>query len=231
MGQAGTMTTATVEDGLASALPYGRVLTNLLGPIQRGFLVLNRWFIAPLARCGLGWLIGSPLTGHIMVLRMHGRRSGRVRDVPLGYVIRHGAVYCVAGYGTMTPWFQNLVHDPLVEVLLPTRRFRGLATSVDDQSEWLGAYRALMASFGVVGRAVVGDINRIDDAELLARHRALPVVRIRPAAGEPPVIAGAFDPGGRGWLIPLAITTVSLMLVSRGADRRRRLAARIGSSR
>ena len=62
--------------------------------------------------------------------------------------------------------------------------------------------RALIASFGLVGRAVVGDISGLDDATLLARHRALPVVRIMPADGERPLGAGPFDPGGRGWLLP-----------------------------
>jgi deazaflavin-dependent oxidoreductase (nitroreductase family) len=173
-------------------------MRRLLRPLQRGFRVLNGGFMAPLAHHGLGWLVGSPLTGHIMVLRTRGRRSGRVREAPLGYVIHDGAVYCVAGYGTSTPWFRNLIDEPLVEVVLPTRRFRGVATPVASRDEWLAAYRALIASFGLVGRAVVGDIDRMDDTELLARHRVLPVVRIRPADGELPVIPGAFDPGGQG---------------------------------
>jgi len=207
------------EPGPPPALPYGPVLTRFLRPIQHGFLVLNRVFMAPLARRGLGWLVGSPLTGHIMVLRTHGRRSGLVREAPLGYVIRDGAVYCVAAYGRATPWFRNLIDDPAVEVLLPTRRFQGVATPVDPPGEWLAAYRALIASFGLVGRTVVGDIDRIDDAELLARHRVLPVVRIRPADGEPPVIPGAFDPGGRGWLIPWAATIAVLIVIGRRAGR------------
>ena len=202
------------EPGLPSALPYGPVMTRLLRPLQHGFLVLNRGFMAPLAHRRLGWLVGSPLTGHIMVLRTHGRRSGLVREAPLGYVIRDGAVYCVAGYGTQTPWFRNLVDDPAVEVLLPTRRFRGVATPVDAPDEWLAAYRALIASFGLLGRAVVGDIDRVADAELLARHRVLPIVRIRPADGGPPLTPGPFDPGGRGWLIPWAAMIVSLIAIA-----------------
>jgi len=126
---------------------------------------------------------------------------------------------CVAAYGRATPWFRNLIDDPAVEVLLPTRRFQGVATPVDPPGEWLAAYRALIASFGLVGRTVVGDIDRIDDAELLARHRVLPVVRIRPADGEPPVIPGAFDPGGRGWLIPWAATIAVLIVIGRRAGR------------
>ncbi|MDP9483632.1 MAG: nitroreductase family deazaflavin-dependent oxidoreductase [Chloroflexota bacterium] len=213
------------EPGPPPTLPYGPVTRRVLRPLQRGFLVLNRGFMAPLARRGLGWLVGSPLTGHIMVLRTRGRRSGRVREAPLGYVIRDGAVYCVAGYGTPTPWFRNLIDDPAVEVILPTRRFRGVAAPVDPRDEWLAAYRALISSFGLVGRAVVGDIHRMDDAELLARHRVLPVVRIRPADGEPPVTPGAFDPGGHGWLIPWAATIGALIVLGCWAGRRASRAA------
>jgi hypothetical protein len=93
-----------------------------------------------------------------------------------------------------------------VEVLLPTRRLLGRAEPVTDPAEWVAAYRALIASFGLLGRAVVGDIARLDDDELIARHRALPVIRIRPRAGEPSVTGGPFDPGGVGWVLPTGAT-------------------------
>jgi deazaflavin-dependent oxidoreductase (nitroreductase family) len=187
-------------------LPYGPRMTRLLRPLQRAFLVVNRGFMAPLARIRLGWLVGNPLTGYVMVLRTRGRRTGQIREAPLGYVIRDGAIYCVAGYGASTPWVRNLLADPDVEVLLPTRRLLGSAEPVTDPPEWVAAYRALIASFGLLGRAVVGDITRLDDDELLARHGALPVFRIRPRAGDPPVEGGPFDPGGLGWFLPAGAT-------------------------
>ncbi|HEX4897373.1 MAG TPA: nitroreductase/quinone reductase family protein [Candidatus Limnocylindrales bacterium] len=186
----------------AAPLPYGPLVSRFLRPLQRGFLVLNGGFMAPLIRLGFGWLVGNPLTGHVMLLRTRGRRSGLLREAPLGYVIRDGAVYCVAGYGEPTPWFRNLVADPNVEVVLPTRRFQGRAEPVTDPGEWLRTYRALIASFGVLGRAVVGDVRRLDDATLLDRHRSLPVVRITPRYGDAPLVAGPFDPGGSGWILP-----------------------------
>lgn len=195
------------------ALPYGPTLTRLLRPLQRAFLVVNRGFMVPMFRIGLGWMVGNPLTGHVMVLRTRGRRSGHVREAPLGYVIRDGAVYCVAGYGSATPWFRNLIDDPSVEVILPTRRVRGLARQVEDPATWLAAYRALIASFGLVGRAVIGDINRLEDSELLDHHRSLPIVEIRRVEGEPPLVAGAFDPGGRGWLVSCGIWVAAVVLV------------------
>ncbi|HEX5591184.1 MAG TPA: nitroreductase/quinone reductase family protein [Candidatus Limnocylindrales bacterium] len=214
--------TATIEPTAARPLPYGPVMTRILRPLQRGFLLLNRGFMAPLIRHGFGWLVGNPLTGHLMLLRTRGRRSGLLREAPLGYVIRDGAVYCVAGYGESTPWFRNLVDDPSVEVVLPTRRFGGTAEPVVDADEWLATYRALIASFGLVGRAIVGDVTAIDDATLLERHRSLPVVRIAPVAGEAAVASGPFDPGGRGWLLPYGASiagAAAMVLAARRSSR------------
>lgn len=203
-------------------LPYGPIMRRLIRPLQRGFLVLNRWFMGPAIRAGLGPLIGNPVTGHIMLLRTRGRRSGLVREAPLGYVIRDGSVYCVAGYGAATPWVRNLEADPSVEVVLPTRTLKGRAAIVTDDGEWLGAYRALIRSFGLLGRCIVeGDPTTLDDATVLATHRSLPVVRIRPAGTERPLEPGAWDPGGRGWLVAnlaaLLATAAAFALSRRGS--------------
>ena len=144
----------------------------------------------------------------MLLLRTRGRRTGLRRDVPLGYVIRDGVVYCVAGYGAQTPWFRNLLADPEVEVVLPGRTIRGRAEPVVDPVTWLRAYRALIASFGLVGRLVVSDPSRLDDATLLATHGSLPGdphPAGRPARAAParPVRPGwrrldRHEPGGAG---------------------------------
>jgi deazaflavin-dependent oxidoreductase (nitroreductase family) len=141
----------------------------------------NRWLVAPGLRVGFGPLIGNPVTSYMMLLRTRGRRTGLRREVPLGYVIEDGCVFCVAGYGAHTPWYLNLLADPEVEVVLPGRTIRGRAEPVVDAATWLDAYRALIASFGLVGRLVVSDPSQLDDATLLATHGSLPVIRIRPA--------------------------------------------------
>ena len=182
-------------------LPYAPIVARLLRPIQRGFLWLNRWFMAPALRAGLGPVIGNPVTAHLMLLRTLGRRSGQVREAPLGYVIRDGFVYCVAGYGARTPWFLNLIDNPTVEVALPGRTVRGVAEPVTDGAEWLRAYRSLIGSFGLVGRLVDGGVDRLDDATLLETHRVLPVVRIRSLDPPGPLRAGPWDPGGHGWVL------------------------------
>ena len=164
------MTDGSAAGGRAGheLLPYGPLMTATLRPLQRGFLILNRGFMAPLIRAGFGWLLGNPLTGHYLVLVTRGRRTGLRREAPLGYVIRDGSVYVVAGYGRTTPWYRNLLDDPAVEVILPTRRFRGRAAPVEDPREWVAAYRDLIGSFGLLGRAVAGDVQALDDDALRA---------------------------------------------------------------
>jgi deazaflavin-dependent oxidoreductase (nitroreductase family) len=209
---ASTELVATAPHPPDSALPYGPVLRHVLRPVQRGFLVVNRWFVGPMLRSPLGRLVGNPATGHLLLLRTRGRRTGRVREAPLGYVILDGFVYCVAGYGVRTPWYLNLLDNPTVEVVLPGRTIRGVAEPVADDAEWLRAYRALIGSFGLVGRLVDGDPRGLEDHELLETHRALPVIRIRSLLPPRPVRAGPWDAGGRGWLLAPVAAAVALCL-------------------
>jgi deazaflavin-dependent oxidoreductase (nitroreductase family) len=194
-------------------LPYGPLLSRLLRPMQRGFLFLNRWLMGPMLRSPLGRLMGNPLTAYLLLLRTRGRRSGLVREAPLGYVLLDGFVYCVAGYGVATPWYRNLVDNPTVEVVLPGRTIRGIAEPVTDDGEWLRTYRTLIAGFALVGRLVDGDPRRLDDATLLATHRSLPVIRIRSLDPAGPITAGPWDPGGTGWLISLGVVGSAVGLV------------------
>jgi hypothetical protein len=68
---------------------------------------------------------------------------------------------------------------------------------------------------------VDGDPRRLDDATLLATHRSLPVVRIRSLDPPGPVVAGTWDPGGRGWLAVWAVSAQALVLMIRAVRRRR----------
>ena len=195
-------------------LPYGPILQRLLRPVQRGFLFVNRWLVRPMLRSPLGRLVGNPATGHLLLLRTRGRRTGLVREAPLGYVLLDGFVYCVAGYGVATPWYRNLLDNPTVEVVLPGRTIRGIEEPVANDAEWLRAYRELIGSFGLVGRLVDGDPRRLPDTELLETHRALPVVRIRSLDPPGPVRSGAWDSGGRGWLVGYGTFAAGLILAA-----------------
>ncbi len=203
-------------------LPYPPQFNAALPALHRAFLVVNRRLTAPAIRAGLGPLFSTPVTGSMMLLRTRGRKSGAIREAPLGYVVRDGAIWCIAGFGTETHWFRNILADPNVECILPTVAVRGVAERVDDPAEWLPAYQALVDSLGFIGRLTVGDLRRLSHEDLERQREGFPLVRIRPTG----IAAGAFDPGGLGWVPSFVVggwlTLQAARLLLRFRPRRRR---------
>jgi deazaflavin-dependent oxidoreductase (nitroreductase family) len=190
------------SDGRFGPLPYGESFNRLLPALHKAFLEINRWYAVPAIRLGLGPLHANPFTSAFMLLRTKGRKSGLVREVPLGYTILDGSVYCVAGFGEQTQWFRNIQADPKVEVVLPGSAFAGMAELVTDRDEWLRGYRALVRDLGFIGRLTVVDVRTASDELLLEKTQGLPLVRIRPTG----IAKGPMDPGGWFWAVPAALT-------------------------
>jgi deazaflavin-dependent oxidoreductase (nitroreductase family) len=194
-------------------LSYPEWIQPILPALHQGFLVANKWVSAPALRMGLGRYISNPLTGYLMILRTRGRKSGEMRDAPLGYTIVGEYVYCIAGFGRRTHWFQNVLADPRVEVILPGRAFTGTADEVTDPDERVRVLAPLLRSMGVVaGMVGMGNPWRDSPAQIAAKCEGMPLVRVR-ATG---IAAGPEDPGGRYWLVPTAVGVgLALMWLAR----------------
>jgi deazaflavin-dependent oxidoreductase (nitroreductase family) len=200
-------------------LPYGRTVMALLAPLRKAFLVLNRWIAAPLIRAGGGPLLTTPVAGSILLLRTTGRKSGLVREAPLGYTVLDGRVVVVAGYGRTAHWFLNAVADPEVEMMLPGARIAGQAEEITEPDERRTAFRTLIQSMGVVGRLTLGDVSGKGDDEVDLLAQAFPILAITPTA----VLPGPFDPGGIGTRINTALwVIVGAAGLSAVVSRRRR---------
>ena len=200
-------------------LPYGRTVMALLVPLRKAFLVLNRWIAAPLIRAGGGPLLTTPVAGSILLLRTTGRKSGLVREAPLGYTVLDGRVVVVAGYGRTAHWFLNAVADPEVEMMLPGARIAGQAEEITEPDERRAAFRTLIQSMGVVGRLTLGDVSGKGDDEVDLLAQAFPILAITPTA----VLPGPFDPGGIGTRINTALwVIVGAAGLSAVVSRRRR---------
>jgi len=209
---------AILERGALRPLPvqpYGPRMAAWLPRMQRAMLFLNRFVAVPALRAGLGPFLSTPWTGSLMVLRTRGRRSGRWRDAPLGYVIRDGCVYCCAGFGRRTHWLRNLEADPRVELLLPGRCLSGQAEEVLDPDEVDAAMRSLLGSMSWIARPMLGDLSAASRETVLSTAAVLPLVRIRVTG----LATGPWDPGGRGWMLT---TGVSGLLLARWLRRRLR---------
>jgi deazaflavin-dependent oxidoreductase (nitroreductase family) len=169
----------------------------------------NTLIMVPLLRMGFGRFFGSPPTGYFLLLQTMGRKSRQPRVAPLNYAIDRGCVICLAGFGEQTHWLANIRADPHVQVRLPDRVVKGIATEVKDPIE---ARRLAVQVARNCGFALVFEHPRcllMSDAQLSAMLADRPVVRIQPV--DAPVIAGAYDPGGQGWIVPMLIQCLALL--------------------
>jgi len=200
-------------------LPYGPTMSALLEPLRRGFRVLNRYVAGPMIRVGAGPLLCTTVSGSILVLRTVGRKSGLVREAPLGYAVVDGRVAMIAGYGRDAHWFRNALANPTVEIALPGAVFAGTAEELTGVARREG-FRAVMAALGTVGQLTLGDVGEMSDEEIDHFADAFPVLAVTPTA----VLPGPYDPGGvftkvNLWLWAGVAATGALALTRR---RRRR---------
>jgi deazaflavin-dependent oxidoreductase (nitroreductase family) len=212
-GSAGAGPTAS---SWGEGLAYPDWMTRLLPAVHDGFTAVNRYLSVPALKMGLGRYLSNPATGYLMILRTRGRKSGEMRDAPLGYVVVGEHVYCIAGFGRPTHWFQNVLADPHVEVILPSRALSGIAEEVTDPLERRRALGPLLRSMGVVaGMVGMGNPWRDSPEALELKTEGMPMVRVR-ATG---IAAGPEDPGGRYWVVPMAVGAVLAVCWLRGKAR------------
>jgi deazaflavin-dependent oxidoreductase (nitroreductase family) len=169
--------------------------------LRKGFRIMNRFFMVPAFRLGLGPILGSPYGGYIMVIKTQGHRTGKLRYTPVNYAIANDCVYCTAGFGKISHWFKNISSQPKVELLLPARSISTTAEVVEIAEEKRDAMRRVMINSGFAA-FVFGGFNpyRISEEKLNELTKDYIVLRFRC----PGLVAGPFDPGGWLWILPTA---------------------------
>ena len=180
--------------------------------LRQIFRYLNRYFMVPMFRLGLGSWMGNPLSGYIMVIRATGRKSGKTRYAPVNYAIFNGSVYCMAGWGHVSDWYRNLLANPQVELLLPAGAISGTAETVSDPLERRTALRRILKNAGFAALFEGFNPYTISDEEMERKVGSLPVVRIRPNG----LASGALDGGGWAWISLLVISLAGWLFLKRG---------------
>lgn len=174
--------------------------------MRRMFWFLNKYFMVPVFRLGLGPFFVNPLFGYIMVMKTIGRKSGKLYYVPVNYAIRGGNVYCISGGRRTSDWFRNLMANPEVELILPGGAIFARTEEINDPDEKLILTRQVLINAGLAGYFEGYNPRKISDEELKSKIENLPMLRFQPIG----IGSGASDPAGWAciWLFVIAIASI-----------------------
>lgn len=164
--------------------------------LRRIFWMLNKFFMVPAFRLGLGPLFGSPYGGYVMVIKNRGRKSGKIRYTPVNYAIEGGQVYAAAGFGKIAHWYKNIIEDPQVELILPGGALAAQAEVVPDQEAQLDTMRQVMKNSGFA--AILFGLNAFSwsDEKLHEFTKDYVLLRFKPTG----IGNGPYDQGGWVWI-------------------------------
>jgi deazaflavin-dependent oxidoreductase (nitroreductase family) len=171
-------------------------------------------------RLGLGpWLSFWPEGfGRYMVITHTGRKSGKPYKTPVNYAVVDGDIYCTAGFGAKSDWYQNMLANPGVEVWLQDGWWKGEAEDITDCEDFLLILREVLISSGFATPLFEGfNPKEISDEELAEKAKNYRLMRIRLIAAR----TGLEGPGDLAWVWPLA-TFLLLPLAFRRRKRNRR---------
>lgn len=177
--------------------------------LRQSFKQLNR-FMLLMWRLGLGsWLNFWPAVGgRIMVITHIGRKTGLKRRTPVNYALVEGELYCTAGFGHTSDWYQNIKANPQVEVWLPEGWWAGMAEEITDPQWRLPLLRQVLIASGLAAPAFGIYPKTMTDAELASVTTDYRLIHIRRTEAR----TGPGGPGDLAWIWPTA-TMILLPLV------------------
>jgi deazaflavin-dependent oxidoreductase (nitroreductase family) len=140
-----------------------------LNTLRRVFHAMNPFMVFML-RIGLGWTMNlwPAVSGRIMVIKHRGRKSGRDYLTPVNFAVVDGEVYCMAGFGSISDWYKNMMANPEVLLWLPQGKRRARAEDVSDSPRRVHLIRQVIIGAGFAGPLFGVDQRRLDDGQLAA---------------------------------------------------------------
>jgi deazaflavin-dependent oxidoreductase (nitroreductase family) len=178
--------------------------------MRRFFHYMNKFFMVPVFRIGLGALINNPFSGYIMVLKTIGRKTGRLRYSPVNYAIFDGKVYFVSGFRRASDWYHNILAHSNIQIILSRGILSGQVSVVAEEAQRTPIIRKVLQNAGFAGFMEGYNPFTIRDAELAEKTADMPLLCLQPEG----LVRGASDPGGLLW-VWILVFILSLILVPR----------------
>jgi deazaflavin-dependent oxidoreductase (nitroreductase family) len=173
----------------------------LVQQLRAAFKIGNR-FMLLMWRLGLGPFINMApeTTGRIMVMTHTGRKTGAKRQTPVNYMIHDEDIYCVAGFGSISDWYRNILKNPQVEVWLPEGWWQGVAEDVNHHPDRTELVREVLIASGFAARSAGIEPKKMSDEEIAAATTDYKLIRIRRTEA----CTGRGGPGDLAWVWPVA---------------------------
>ncbi len=180
--------------------------------MRRIFWFLNKFLMIPLFRLGLGPLFANPFSGYIMVMKVIGRKSGKIRFAPVNYAIYKGDIYCISGGRKTSDWYKNLLATPEVELILPGGAVFAHVEEIADPATRRVVIRQILKNAGFAGFFEGYNPFTITDDELMTKSADLPLLRFHPLG----LGNGASDADGWAWVWAWIFTVLALWWLLKG---------------
>lgn len=175
----------------------------------RSFRYLNR-FMVLMYRLGMGPLINCfpQLFGQIMILTHTGRKSGKRYRSGLNYAQMKGDIYCIAGLGPESDWYQNIIANPQVEVWVNKDWHLCSVEEIPNNLENIDIMRRVLICSGFA--AYVAGINprKLSDQALFKITSKYCLLRLRRVEAR----TGTGGPGDLAWINALLLMLILPML-------------------
>lgn len=128
---------------------------------------MNR-FMVFMWKLGLGkWINCWPAGfGRIMVIKNHGRKTGREYLTPVNYAIVDSEVYCTAGFGSGSDWYRNIIARPQVELWLPDGKHKACVEDVSNCPNRITLLRQVIIASGFAGPLFGVNERKLSDEQL-----------------------------------------------------------------
>jgi hypothetical protein len=135
--------------------------------LRNVFRVMNR-FMVFMWKIGLGKMINiwPAGFGRIMVIKHHGRKSGREFLTPVNYAIVEGEIYCTAGFGPVSDWYRNMLVNPQIELWLPEGKRTACAQDISDSLRRLFLLRQVIIASGFAAPLFGINPKKLNDEQL-----------------------------------------------------------------
>ena len=177
--------------------------------MRKFFRIVNRFFMVPIFRLGLGPVMVNPLSGYIMVMKTIGRKSGKVRYAPVNYAIWKGKIYCISGGRENSDWFKNLKATKEIEVILPGGAIFGSVNPETESVDRLQIIRRILQNAGFAGFFEGYNPWKIPDDALAEKTADFPLIEITPIG----IGNAAVDPNGWSWILSILVMIAIILLI------------------